>query len=62
LSYQRYETTVSDHRPISAGFRVKIKAVDGGRMNVGRREIAGEWAKEEAELLERMSLAFEDMV
>jgi hypothetical protein len=61
LNYKRYEPTVSDHRPISAGFRIKLKAVDGGKMNSVRREISAEWAREEAGLLGRMADAFRDL-
>jgi hypothetical protein len=58
IDYRRYETTVSDHRPISAGFRVTLKAVEGGRMNVVRGEVEKEWKGVEKELLDSLRQAF----
>jgi len=61
LNYLRYEVTVSDHRPISAGFKMKIKKVDRGLMGVVRGEVGVEWTKQESEMLERMAKAFRTM-
>lgn len=58
LNYKRYESTISDHRPISAGFQVKIKAVDGGRLVIIRNEVGAAWVKREAELLSEMAEAY----
>lgn len=60
--YKRYETTISDHRPISAGFSVILKAVNRGQMNEVRKEVMAEWAKEEAGMLERMEKSYLDLV
>jgi len=58
LNYKRYETTISDHRPVSAGFKVSVKAVDGGKMVTVRGEVGAEWAKKEAEMLDEMVKAY----
>ncbi|KIR73583.1 type I inositol-1,4,5-trisphosphate 5-phosphatase 1 [Cryptococcus deuterogattii CA1014] len=59
LNYQRYEPTVSDHRPVSAGYTVTLKAIDSLKMMDVRREVAGEWAEREKELLEKMREVFD---
>ncbi|ADV22632.1 type I inositol-1,4,5-trisphosphate 5-phosphatase 1 [Cryptococcus gattii E566] len=59
LNYQRYEPTVSDHRPVSAGYTVTLKAIDSLKMMDVRREVAGEWAEREKELLEKMQEVFD---
>lgn len=59
LNYQRYEPTVSDHRPVSAGYTVALKAIDSLKMMDVRREVAGEWAEREKELLEKMQEVFD---
>ena len=58
LHYRRYEPTVSDHRPISAGFRMQIKSIDPGRMEKVRKEVRKEWAKREAETLRKLEEAY----
>ena len=62
LHYRSYGTTVSDHKPISAAFRMKVKAVDPAMREVVRREVRAEWAKEEARILESMEKAYMDMI
>ncbi|KAK4688995.1 hypothetical protein P7C73_g1114, partial [Tremellales sp. Uapishka_1] len=62
INYMRYETTVSDHRPISAGFRVMVKAVDRSKMSDVRSEVVAELAKRESEKLEKMVEAFEQLL
>ncbi|OXG49265.1 type I inositol-1,4,5-trisphosphate 5-phosphatase 1 [Cryptococcus neoformans] len=59
LNYQRYEPTVSDHRPVSAGYTIILKAIDSLKMMDVRREATGEWAKREKELLEKMQEVFD---
>jgi len=61
LNYLRYEATVSDHRPISAAFRMNIKKVDKGLMGVVRGEVGVEWTKREIEMLEGMAKAFKTL-
>jgi hypothetical protein len=53
---------VSDHKPVSAGFKLTIKAVDAEKMNAVRREIGVEWGKKEAEVLEMMARAYETLL
>lgn len=62
INYQRYEATISDHRPISAAFSVKVKAVDKGRMAKVRGEVGVEWTKREIDLLERLVEAFKGLI
>ncbi|ORY35446.1 Endonuclease/exonuclease/phosphatase [Naematelia encephala] len=62
LNYQRYETTASDHKPISAGFKMTIKSVDNTKMAQVRKEVGAEWAKREAEVLDKMAVAFEKLL
>ena len=51
IDYRRYETTASDHRPVSAGLRMTIKKVEGERMKRVRREVEKEWEKREGKIL-----------
>lgn len=62
LHYQRYETTVSDHRPISAAYALTVKAVNWEKMKAVREEVRGEWAKREADVLERIEKAYVDLL
>ena len=62
INYRRYEPTVSDHRPISAGFELRLKKVDRGKMLDVRREIGEAWAKREIELLGKMAEAYASLL
>lgn len=53
LHYQRYEPTVSDHRPVSAALDFRIKQIGHSRRTTTRRQIFTEWQKKEQSLLER---------
>jgi hypothetical protein len=53
-SYRRYETTISDHKPVSAGFNIQVKAIDHERMNKVRGEVGKEWSKREGEIMEQI--------
>ncbi|OCF37836.1 type I inositol-1,4,5-trisphosphate 5-phosphatase 1 [Kwoniella heveanensis BCC8398] len=55
INYKRYEPTVSDHRPISGGYTITLKAVNNLRMMDVRREVAGEWAEKERGMLMKMA-------
>ncbi|OCF57415.1 hypothetical protein L486_04873 [Kwoniella mangroviensis CBS 10435] len=59
LNYRRYEPTVSDHRPISGGYQITLKAVDTLKEMDVRRELAGEWAKKEKGMLMMMADKFD---
>ncbi|KIK91255.1 hypothetical protein PAXRUDRAFT_13877 [Paxillus rubicundulus Ve08.2h10] len=43
LHYARYEANVSDHRPVSAGFRVRVKRVGGAARDRTRGEVGTWW-------------------
>ena len=43
LHYRRYETTVSDHRPISAAFEIRIKSIVPDRRDAVLRAVESEW-------------------
>jgi len=62
VDYRRYEPTVSDHKPVSAGFNMKVKSIDKLRMQEVRVGIMEEWAKKEGELLERIMGALPDLL
>lgn len=51
LHYQRYEANISDHRPISAGFRTTIKSVNQEARARVKEEIENLWAVEERSVL-----------
>ncbi|KIY62575.1 DNase I-like protein [Cylindrobasidium torrendii FP15055 ss-10] len=52
LHYQRYEANVSDHRPVSAAFRMTVKSVRHEVRDKYRQEVEMRWAKEEQRLLD----------
>lgn len=52
LNYQRYEVNVSDHRPISAAFRVTIKSVRQDLRTREKVEVERGWKEAETVLLE----------
>ena len=62
LHYRRYEPTVSDHRPISAAYALKVKAVNWEKMKAVREEVRGDWAKREADVLGRIEKAYADLL
>lgn len=51
MNYQRYEATVSDHRPISATFRVTVKRIDPERRAHLKVEVEAQWRAEQKVLL-----------
>ncbi|WWC71666.1 uncharacterized protein I206_105624 [Kwoniella pini CBS 10737] len=55
INYKRYETNVSDHRPISGGYSITLKAVNSLKEMDVRRELAVEWAEKEKEMLLSMA-------
>jgi len=44
-------TNISDHRPISAGFVITIKSVDGNKRRRAKREVEKMWDARQVELL-----------
>lgn len=53
LSYRRYEVNVSDHKPVSAGFRINVKKIDHDARKIVKEGISEEWLVEEQRLLLR---------
>lgn len=51
LHYQRYEANVSDHRPISAAFRITVKSINQEVRARVREEIENLWAVQERDVL-----------
>ena len=51
LHYRRYEANVSDHRPISAAFRMTIKSVSDAPRAQAKAELQDVWAEREKALL-----------
>jgi hypothetical protein len=54
IDYRRYEPTVSDHKPVSAGFNMKVKSINKLKMQEVKVGIMEDWAKKEGELLDRI--------
>ncbi|OLL21796.1 putative inositol polyphosphate 5-phosphatase [Neolecta irregularis DAH-3] len=53
LHYRRHEVWVSDHRPVSAAFRIRVKSVDAERKKEVFERVAGEWIGLARGMLER---------
>lgn len=51
LHYRRYEANVSDHRPISAGFRMTVKSVHHELRAGVKTAVMGEWLVQQQRLL-----------
>jgi len=51
MGYRRWEASVSDHRPVSAVFRVTVKRVAGEARERERRVLEGWWKRMEMALL-----------
>ncbi|CAE6510720.1 unnamed protein product [Rhizoctonia solani] len=49
--YKRYEPNVSDHRPVSGGFRVDVKSVNRDAWNVVKARVQEEWQERQGQLL-----------
>ncbi|KAI0030392.1 Endonuclease/exonuclease/phosphatase [Vararia minispora EC-137] len=54
LSYRRYEANVSDHRPVSAAFRVRVKSVRMDERARVKREVDGAWHEREREMVRHL--------
>ncbi|KAK7038861.1 hypothetical protein VNI00_010491 [Paramarasmius palmivorus] len=53
-SYRRWEVNVSDHRPVSAVFKVKVKSVRSEVRASVREEVGIMWSEEEERILKEM--------
>ncbi|KAH9999523.1 DNase I-like protein [Russula vinacea] len=51
LHYQRYESDISDHRPISAGFRVLVKSIQHDAREKIKEDVEAQWSVREMQLL-----------
>ncbi|KAJ6579596.1 DNase I-like protein [Mycena vulgaris] len=51
LHYQRYETNVSDHRPVSAAFKFTVKSIRHEVRQKAKAEVQIQWASEQDRLL-----------
>ncbi|KAF8905753.1 Endonuclease/exonuclease/phosphatase [Gymnopilus junonius] len=51
VSYRRYEVNVSDHRPVSAAFEVRVKNFDRERREGEQAILQAEWMEESQRLL-----------
>lgn len=58
LHYQRYEANISDHRPISAGFRVTVKSVDHEMRAKVKEEVECRWWEHQHTLLSNTRMFF----
>lgn len=52
LHYRRWEANVSDHRPISAAFRMTVKSIAPGNRQLVKTEAVAAWAEHEKVLLD----------
>lgn len=52
LHYRRYEPDISDHRPITAAFRVLVKSVQHDARGSVKEEVQAQWAVRERQLLD----------
>lgn len=52
LEYRRYEVNVSDHRPISASFIIKVKNVDQQKRDGSKAIVESAWADRQVQILE----------
>jgi hypothetical protein len=51
LHYRRYEPDISDHRPISAAFRVLVKSIQQDARGRMKEEVRAQWSVREMQLL-----------
>ncbi|KAJ7165620.1 Endonuclease/exonuclease/phosphatase [Mycena crocata] len=51
LHYQRYEASVSDHRPVSAAFKFTVKSIRHEVRQKAKAEVQIQWVKEQERLL-----------
>lgn len=61
LHYGRYEVNVSDHRPVSAGFVVRLKKVDYAARSAVEAEVSRQWLQEERKMVQRNRLFYAEV-
>lgn len=52
LHYRRYETNVSDHKPVSGGFEVTIKSVRAADRAAVKQQVEKEYGARQVSLLQ----------
>ncbi|EPQ31646.1 uncharacterized protein PFL1_00979 [Pseudozyma flocculosa PF-1] len=62
LEYRRWEATISDHRPVTAIFEAKVKAIDPAKSKVVEDELKARWATLEHGILETAEKYYDDPV
>ncbi|KAL0579574.1 hypothetical protein V5O48_002412 [Marasmius crinis-equi] len=62
LQYRRWEVDVSDHRPISAAFKVTVKSVRQEVRHMVKQEVEFMWAEEEAKIVQRLEEYYRRML
>lgn len=58
LHYKRYEANVSDHRPISAAFKITVKSVKHDVQQRVKADVQMKWVEEEERLLSALKEFF----
>ncbi|KAH9061982.1 DNase I-like protein [Lactarius vividus] len=58
LHYRRYEPDISDHRPITAAFRILVKSVQHDARSSVKEEVQAQWAVRERQLLDSIRAFF----
>jgi len=58
IDYRRHELRVSDHRPVSGRFRIRIKAVDAGKRAIVWKESEARFAKARESLAREAKYVF----
>ncbi|KIO19887.1 hypothetical protein M407DRAFT_82236 [Tulasnella calospora MUT 4182] len=61
LHYRRYEVNVSDHRPVSAGFVVRLKKVDYAARGLVESDVSRQWLQEERRLVQQNRLFYAEL-
>jgi hypothetical protein len=54
LHYRRYEPTISDHRPVSAGFEINVKSLRKDERAVVKHDVIQEWEVYQVHLLQQV--------
>jgi hypothetical protein len=62
LSYQRHEVTISDHRPVSGLFEVKLKSVIPDKLDRVKLEVTRQWQEVEEKELEQARRFYHSLV
>ncbi|KAM6489314.1 DNase I-like protein [Amanita muscaria] len=58
LHYRRYEANVSDHRPISAAFKITVKTIEHDVRMQALKHVRTLWEEEQAQMLAQARVAY----